>query len=248
MSQIALAMGAETTQRYVSFIESGRSLPGRGMIIRLAEALDLQLRGRNALLLAAGYAPVYRETHFDDPKLGHLRRALEHILAGHLPYPAVIVDRHGDLVAGNEAFWGLTDTVAPELLAQPVSIPRLLLHPKGMAPRIINLDTWAWHVIEALSREEEHHPSKRREALIAELEAIVPERPPTSSSDYVGLAVPLRLRSPEGELQLLTTLTHFGTADDVTIGELRLEAFLPANEATASILAVASRQRYRETA
>ena len=247
MSQIALAMAAETTQRHVSFIESGRSLPGKGMIIRLAEALDLPLRGRNALLLAAGYAPAYRETRFDDPRLGPLRHALEHILAAHLPYPAVIVDGHGDLVAGNEAFRSLTDTVAPELLVPPVSIPRLLLHPKGMAPRIINLDTWAWHVIEALGREEERHPSERHEALIAELEAIVPKRPPASSLEYVGLAVPLRLSSPEGELQLLTTLTRFGTAEDVTIGELRLEAFLPADEATASVLARTARQWQRET-
>lgn len=246
MSQIALAMAAGTTQRYVSFIESGRSLPGRGMVVRLAEALDLPLRGRNAMLLAAGYAPVYRETPFDDPKLGPLRVALEHVLAGHLPYPAVIVNRDGDLVMGNEAFRDLTDTVAPELLVPPVSIPRLLLHPKGMASRIVNLDTWAWHIIEALYREEDRHPSKRRESLIAELESMVPERPSASSSDYAGLAVPLRLRSPEGELQLLTTLTYFGTADDVTIGELRLEAFLPANKATASILAMRSRQRIRK--
>ena len=148
---------------------------------------------------------------------------------------------------GNEAFRSLTDTVAPERLVPPVSIPRLLLHPKGMAPRIVNLGTWAWHVIEALSREEERHPSERREALITELEAIVPKRPPASSSEYVGLAVPLRLSSREGELQLLTTLTRFGTAEDVTVGELRLEAFLPADEATASILTGAARQRHRET-
>jgi transcriptional regulator with XRE-family HTH domain len=160
LSQIELALAAETTQRYVSFIESGRSLPGRGMVIRLGEALDLPLRERNALLLAAGYAPAYRETSFDDPKLGPVRRALDRILEGHLPYPAVVVDRHGDLVAGNEAFWGLTDGVAPELLTTPVNIPRVLLHPKGMAPRIINPDAWAWHVIDALSREEDINPAR----------------------------------------------------------------------------------------
>lgn len=239
MSQIALATGAGTTQRYLSFVESGRSLPGRGMVIRLAEALDLPLRARNALLVAAGFAPVYRETGLDDPKLAPVRLALNHILAGHMPYPAVIVDRHGDLVAGNDAFRDFTRDVSPELLRSPMNVPRLLLSPKGMAPRILNFDTWAWHVVDALRREEERLPSKVRAALIAELQRYVPERVSASSADYVGLAVPLRLRSEQGEIRLLTTLTYFGTADDVTIGELRLEAFLPADDETAAILSAA---------
>ncbi len=192
VSQLELARRAATTQRHLSFIESGRSVPGRAMVVRLAEALEVPLRERNALLLAAGYAPAYQETRFDDPQLGPVRTALARILEGHLPYPAVITDRHGEVVSANDAFWVLADGVAPQLLAPPVNLARLLLHPHGMAPRIRNLDQWAWHVIDALRQETTR--------------------------------------------QLLTTLTHFGTAVDVTVAELRLEAFLPADEATARIL------------
>lgn len=206
------------------------------MVVRLAEALEVPLRERNALLLAAGYAPAYTETGFEDPKLDPVRTALERILAGHLPYPAVITDRHGDLVSGNDAFWRLTAGVSGDLLAPPVNVSRLLLHPQGMAPRIVNLDEWAWHVIDALERETLRNPNERLEALVAELTELVPDRRREPAPHHIGFAVPLRVRSNEGELQLLTTLTHFGTAIDVTIAELTLEAFLPADEATASIL------------
>src|SRR5215472_4487257 len=237
VSQLELALRAGTTQRHVSFIESGRSVPGRAMVVRLAESLEVPLRERNALLLAAGYAPAYPETHFGDPRLGPVRAALERILEGHQPYPAVIVDRHGDLVAANDGFGALAAGVAPELLAPPVNVPRVLLHPQGMAPRIVNLDEWAWHVIDRLHQEVVSNPNDRLNALVSELEALVPGRPRQPGPDYLGFAVPLRLRSGDGELRLLTTLTHFGTAIDVTIAELRLEAFLPADEETATILA-----------
>lgn len=236
VSQLELALRAGTTQRHVSFIEGGRSLPGRAMVVRLAESLEVPLRERNALLLAAGYAPAYQETRFDDPKLDPVRTALVRILDGHLPYPAVIVDRHGDLVAANDAFWVLTDGVAAQLREPPVNIPRLLLHPHGMAPRIANLDQWAWHVIDALRQEAMRNPNDRLQALVTDLEDLAPERPRHPGPEHLGFAVPLRLASSDGELQLLTTLTHFGTAVDVTVAELRLEAFLPADQATASIL------------
>ena len=236
VSQLELALRAGTTQRHVSFIESGRSVPGRAMVVRLAESLEVPLRERNALLLAAGYAPAYPETHLGDPGLGPVRAALERILAGHQPYPAVIVDRHGDLVEANDGFGALTAGVAPELLTPPVSVPRVLLHPQGMAPRIINLDEWAWHVIDRLRQEVLNIPNGRLDALVNELEALVPDRPRQPGPDYLGFAVPLRLRSDDGELRLLTTLTHFGTAVDVTVAELRLEAFLPADEPTAAVL------------
>jgi transcriptional regulator with XRE-family HTH domain len=237
VSQLELALRAGTTQRHVSFIESGRSVPGRAMVVRLAESLEVPLRERNALLLAAGYAPAYPETRFDDPKLGPVRAALQRILKGHLPCPAVIVDRHGDLVAANDGFYALAGGVAPDLLVPPVSVPRVLLHPRGLAPRIANFGEWAWHVLDRLHQEMVSNPSDRLRDLTGELEKLVPDRPRQPGPDYLGFAVPLRLRTGDGELRLLTTLTHFGTAVDVTIAELRLEAFLPADEATAALLA-----------
>jgi transcriptional regulator with XRE-family HTH domain len=237
VSQLELAMRAGTTQRYVSFVEGGRSVPGRAVVVRLAEALDVPLRERNALLLSAGYAPLYEETPLDDPKLGPVRAALEHVLDGHQPYPAVITDRLGDLVSGNNAFWAMVEGVAPALLAPPINVARLLLHPNGMAARIRNLDVWGWHVVNAVRDRSVRDPDERLDALAHELESYVPDRPREPGQDYRGLAVPLRLRSASGELRLLTTLAHFGTAIDVTLAELTLEAFLPADEATAAALA-----------
>jgi len=234
VSQLELALRAGTTQRHISFIESGRSVPGRAMVVRLAESLEVPLRERNALLLAAGYAPVYQETRFEDPELEPVRTALESVLRGHNPYPAVVVDRNGDLVLANDSFWALNEGAAPELLKTPVNVPRLLLHPQGLASRIINLDVWAWHVIDNLQHEVTRRPNERLHALVAELKGLVPARP--KGQDHLGFAVPLRVRSEGGELRLMTTLTHFGTAVDVTIAELRLEAFLPADAETAASL------------
>jgi transcriptional regulator with XRE-family HTH domain len=236
VSQLELALRAGTTQRHVSFIESGRSRPGRAMVVRLAESLEVPLRERNSLLLAAGYAPAYRQTGFDDPGLEPVRAALERVLDGHLPYPAVITDRHGDLVSANPAFALLTEGAAQGLLAPPLSVARLLLHPEGLAPRIVNLDEWGRHVLDALRRETGRNPDARLDALLAELEPLVPDPPGARGPGHVGFAVPLRLLSGGSELVLLTTLTHFGTAIDVTVAELRLEAFLPGNAATAAVL------------
>jgi Predicted transcriptional regulators len=239
VSQLELAMRAGTTQRHVSFIESGRSTPGRSMIIRLAESLEVPIRERNELLLAAGFAPAYPQTRLDDPQLEPIRTALERILHGHLPYPAVVVDRHGDLVSANAAFHTLTAGVAPHLLVPPVSVPRVLLHPQGLAPRIINLDEWAWHIIDRIQAESVRNPDDHLQHLASELTHLAPPRP-RESPHHLGFAVPLRLRAgdpdDDSELTFITTLTHFGTATDVTIAELRLEAFLPANETTSAML------------
>ena len=148
----------------------------------------------------------------------------------------MITDRQGDLVSGNDAFLALIEGVAPALLAPPVTVARLLLHPQGMGSRIVNLDEWGWHVIDALRERTTRNPNDRLETLVTELQQFVPARQREPGPDYRGIAVPLRLRSSDGELQLLTTLTHFGTAIDVTVAELTLEAFLPADEATVSIL------------
>jgi transcriptional regulator with XRE-family HTH domain len=224
VSQLELAVRAGTTQRHVSFIESGRSAPGRSMVVRLAESLRLPLRERNELLLAAGFAPAYPETALDDRALDPVRAALGHILDGHLPYPAIIVDRHGDVVATNAAFGVLTEGAAAELLEPPVNAYRLALHPRGLAPRIGNLAEWAYHIIDRLE------PGS---ALRAELAGYAPPRLVTA--EHLGFAVPLELDS----MRLITTITTFATATDVTLAELKLEAFLPADAATARRLTAA---------
>ncbi|MEU3979185.1 helix-turn-helix transcriptional regulator [Streptomyces sp. NPDC026672] len=236
LSQLELASRAGTTQRHLSFIESGRSVPGRNMVVRLAESLDLPLRERNELLLAAGYAPAYPESSLDDPLLAPVREAIGHVLRGHMPYPAVVVDRGGDLVAANAAFGLLTEGAAPELLGPGTNVYRLALHPEGLAPRIGNLAEWARHVLARLG------PLPR---LRAELASYVPK--PDPSAGALGFAVPLRLRSPYGELSLMTAVTTFATATDVTLAELKLETFLPADGTTAAALTAAAEHRDRET-
>lgn len=229
LSQLDLALRAGTTQRHLSFIESGRSAPGRNMVVRLAESLELPLRERNELLLAAGFAPVYAESSLDDPVLAPVRTAIGHILRGHLPYPALVVDRGGDLVAANGAFDLITEGAAAELLGPGTNVYRLALHPEGLAPRILNLAEWARHILARLGQ----LPKLR-----AELAGYVPELEP--SAGQLGFAVPLRLWSSYGELRLMTTVTTFATAVDVTLAELKLEAFLPADAATAEALSAAA--------
>jgi hypothetical protein len=209
-------------------METGRSVPGRSMVVRLAESLELPLRERNHFLGAAGYAPVYPQTPLRDRALTPVRVALEHILAGHLPYPAVIVDRYGDLVAANTALEILTGD-------RPDNVYRHALHPDGMAPRIGNFGEWAQHILEGLRQEMARNPDERLATLLAELESYVPQRT-VLPNDHLGFAVPLHLRTTAGELRLITTITTFGTALDVTLAELKLEAFLPADEATAERL------------
>jgi transcriptional regulator with XRE-family HTH domain len=233
-SQLELALRAGTTQRHLSFMEQGRSTPGRTMVVRLAESLELSLRERNALLLAAGYAPLFPESRLDDAVLRPVREALDGILEGHLPYPAVIVRPYGELVAANAALEVLTAGAAPELLEPPVNVLRLALHPEGMARRVENLAEWARHVLESLRAQAMRSPDPRLDAFLAELEGYVPPMAP--GPDHLGFAVPLRLRCAEGELGLITTLTSFATAVDITLAELHLEAFLPADDATARIL------------
>lgn len=235
LSQLELAIRAGTTQRHVSFLETARSEPGRDMVIRLAESLDLPLRERNALLLTAGFAAAYPQTALTAPALAPVRTALEHVLAAHMPYPAIVVDRRGDLIAANEAFGLLTEKMPEELIEPPVNAYRLALHPRGLAPRVANFGQWARHVIEALQAEVMRNPDDRLAALLAELRSYVPADP--IEAGHLGFAVPLRLRTAEGgELELMTTITTFTTAVDVTISELRLEAFLPANQVTADYL------------
>jgi hypothetical protein len=188
--------------------------------------MEMSLRDRNDLLHLAGFAPVYPQTAIGDAALQHVRSALDHILTGHLPYPAIVVDANHDLLLANEAFSLFTDGVAGKLLEPPVNVLRLSLHPDGVAPRIVNLSSWAQHILDRLP------PGDFRD----ELAAYVPYVEP--GPEHVGFAAPMQLRTPRGDLHLTTTITTFATALDVTVAELKLEAFLPADEATAALLTI----------
>jgi transcriptional regulator with XRE-family HTH domain len=233
LSQIDLAIEAGTTQRHLSFLEQGRSTPGRDMVVRLAESLQLTLRQRNALLAAAGFAPSHPKTALDAPILVPVRDALQHVLDGHLPYPAMVMDGFGDLIAANDAFGLLLEGVAPTLLEPPVNVLRVALHPEGMASRTVNLDDWRRHILHNL-RQRGPHP--RIDALIEELEGYGLPTPGSMPVESLGFAVPLHLRTADGDARLIATISTFVTALDVTLSELRLEAFLPADHGTAEIL------------
>jgi transcriptional regulator with XRE-family HTH domain len=233
LSQIDLAIDAGTTQRHLSFLEQGRSAPGRDIVIRLADALELTLRQRNSFLSAAGFAAAHPESEPDAPLLEPVRQAMQHVLDGHLPYPAMVMDGFGDLVAANGAFGLLTEDVAPWLLEPPVNVLRVALHPEGMAARTVNLDDWRRHILHSL-RQRGPHP--RIDTLLEELEVDGLPTPDNEPAESLGFAVPLHLRSSDGEVRLIATISTFVTALDVTVSELRLEAFLPADRATAEVL------------
>ena len=234
LSQLELAIRAETTQRHVSFIEQGRSRPGRSMVVRLAESMELTLRERNELLLAAGFAPAFPESPLDDEALRPVRQAIDTILDGHLPYPAIVVRSPCILVAANRAFDLFNEGVDPALLEPPINLFRHALHPDGLAPRVRNLPAWGRHITQHLRAKLARSPDPSLEALLAELEGYLPPLP--DDVDVLGFAVPLELASADGDLRLITTLTSFATAADVTLAELSLEAFLPADEHTAHVL------------
>jgi transcriptional regulator with XRE-family HTH domain len=241
VSQLELAVRAGTTQRHLSFIENGRSVPGRGMVVRLAESLGLPLRERNLLLLNAGYAPAYPQSALGDEDLHAVREALQAILAGHEPYPAMIINRAGELMLANRACGLFFDGLPPHLLAAPVNTRRVALHPEGLASRIVNFDAWAPHVTDSLQRELRRNPDPLLEALLEELNRYITR--PAVTADHLGFAVPLELSTPHGPVRLITTLTTFATATDVLLSELRMEAFLPADDCTAERL----RQRAANT-
>ncbi len=239
ISQLDLAIRAETSQRYLSFLEQGRSHPGRTMVVRLAESLGLSLRDRNNLLLAAGYASAFPESGLDAPELEAVRAALRTILHGHMPYPAVVTRRYGELVAANPAFELLTEGCAPALL-EPPNLLRLALHPDGLARRVLNLPEWGRHITDSLRTLALRSPDPQLDAFTAELDSYLPPIDP--GPNHVGFAVPLRLlpvdpdATAPAELRLITTLTSFATATDITLAEMHLEAFLPADQPTADYL------------
>ncbi len=233
LSQLELAGEAGVSARHLSFVETGRARPSREMVLRLAEQLEVPLAARNELLAAAGFAPVYRRRDLGDPDMTAVRDALGHVLAAYEPFPALVVDRSWHLVAANRALSGLLAGVAPHLLEPPVNVLRLSLHPEGLAPRILNLPEWRRHVLHRLGREAHLAGDLGLAALHRELLALpggMDRTPPN------GIAVPLRLRAGEEVLSFLGTVTTFGTAVDLTAAELSIEAFLPADAATAAVL------------
>jgi transcriptional regulator with XRE-family HTH domain len=237
LSQLELALDAGVSARHLSFLETGRSRASREMVLRLADELDVPLRERNRLLLAAGHAPAYVERRLDEPEVEPVREALQRVLDGHDPYPAVVVDRWWNLVAANASIGLLTRYVAPALLEPPVNVLRASLHPDGLAPRIVNLAEWRGHLLERLRRQVELTGDEALAALQRELRRY-PAPPPAPHGDGPAgeIAVPLRVATEEGELAFISTVATFGTAVDITVAELAIEAFFPADAATAAAL------------
>jgi hypothetical protein len=207
------------------------------MVLRLAEELDLPLRERNVLLVAAGFAASFPERPLADPALAVARHAVELVLKGHEPYPALALDRHWTLVAANAALPPLLAGVDDELLRPPVNVLRLALHPRGLAPRTANLAEWRAHLLERLRRQIEITADPVLEDLARELRDYpAPARPPAAARDYAGVVVPFELVTESGTLAFFSTTTVFGSPVDITLSELALESFYPADAATASSL------------
>ena len=234
-----LSLEAEVSTRHLSFVETGRSKPSRELVLHLAEHLDVPLRERNALLLAAGYAPSYPQSPLDAGAMAPVRAALDAILAGHEPFPAVVVDRRWDLVTANRpAFALLAEGVDPALLAPPTNTLRLVLHPDGLAPRVGNLEEYSAHLLDRLRRQASAAGDEGLVALHEELATYpgVRDDGGAQASPADLLFVPLVLRTPGGTLTFFSTIATFGTALDITIAELAVESFFPADEATSTAL------------
>lgn len=240
LSQLDLSLDAGVSSRHLSFVETGRARPSRDLVLHLAEQLEVPLRERNTLLLAAGFAPIFEERPLDAEEMMPVRHALNKILTGHEPFPAAIVDRGWNMIWSNEpARKILTAGVAPELLAPPTNAMRVTLHPEGLAPRIMNLTQWSAHLLSRLRRQ----AVLSQDPVLDELHAELLEYPGVNAGGLSDaepeslLFVPLRLRAPDGvELSLFSTLATFGTALDITLAELSIESFFPADKATEAAL------------
>lgn len=247
MSQLDLALEAEISQRHLSFVESGRARPSREMVLLLAERLCLPLRERNALLLAAGFAPSFGERAVGDPSLAAAMLAVDAVLKGHEPHPSIAVDRNWTMVKANAAIAPLLALVEDKsLLEPPVNVLRLSLHPAGLAPHIENHAVWRDHILERLRRLNDAVGDPSTIALEAELRAYPAprRRTPAQALDTLPLiAVPLRLRVGDTVLSFLSTITVFGTPLDVTLSELAIESFFPADEITAEAMRAAAEAR-----
>src|SRR5215471_11906103 len=234
LSQLDLAIAANVSSRHLSFVETGRAKPSSEMILHLAEHLDVPLRDRNTLLLAGGYAPAFPEHALSAPELAAVQQALQRVLAGHEPYPAVVVNRWWELVTANRGIEMFIRDVKPELLEPPANVLRLSLHPDGMAPRIANLPEWRAHLLTRLHRQAAAAGDARLAALHQEIRGYPGgESAPPQATD---VAVPLRYRHGGRELSFFSMTAVIGAPMDITVGELALESFYPADEATARAL------------
>jgi transcriptional regulator with XRE-family HTH domain len=242
LTQLDLALDAGISARHLSFVETGRSKPGREMLLRILEQLEVPFREQNQLLLAAGHAPAFPERGLDDPDLAPVREALDLILAGHEPYPAIAVDRHWNLVAANSAMAVLTEGVDfdPALLEPPVNVLRLGLHPRGLAPLLVNLGEWRAHFHDRLERQAATTGDDHLAALLEEIAGYPgPQREgdPVSGRETGEMLGPLGLRAPDGsELSFFGMFATFDTPFEVTASELAIELFFPADRATAETL------------
>jgi transcriptional regulator with XRE-family HTH domain len=235
MSQLLLANEAEISSRHLSFIETGRATPSRAMVLRLAEYLDVPLRERNQLLTAAGFAPVFQERSLDDQSMAPARLAVEQVLKGHEPYPALAIDRHWNLISANGAVAALIANADPTLLEPPVNVLRLSLHPRGLAPKIANLVQWRRHLLERLDAQIRVSGDAQLVALRDELWSY----PGGSNEDRAmesSIAIPFVLDTAAGRLSFISTTLVFGTPVDVTLSELAIEMFFPADDSTAAAL------------
>lgn len=240
MSQLDLACEADISTRHVSFLETGRSLPSRDMLLHLAEQLEIPLRERNVLLIAAGYAPIFPERSLDDPALQAARQAIDQVLAGHEPYPALAIDRHWTLIASNKAVPPLLAGVTAALMQPPVNVLRLSLHPEGLAPRIANLPEWRAHLLARLRHQIDLTADPLLVDLLDELSNYPVARTrfvtPAPDRTSAEVAVPFQLITDGGQLAFLSMTMMFGTPMDITLSELALEFFFPANAATAEAM------------
>lgn len=238
ISQLDLSITADISTRHISFVENGRAKPSREMVLRLGEHLDVPLRERNRLLLAAGFAPVYRESALDDPQLSAARAAVRQVLAGHEPYPAVVVDRMWNLVESNSSASLLTEGVAEELLKPVPNVLRIALHPRGLAPRVTNLGELRADLLGRLRRQLEATADPELAALFDEIRGYPGDQPvpEAESPPHGAIFVPLRLRHGDAGLSFFSTIATFGAPLDVTLSELAIESFYPADEFTGNHL------------
>ena len=234
LSQLDLAVDAEISARHLSFVETGRATPSREMVLKLAERLDVPLRERNVLLVAAGFAPAFPQRSLDDPMLKSARQAIDLVLKAHEPNPALAYDRHWNLVTANRMVAPLLDGIPERLLGQPLNVLRLAFHPEALAPRTVNLAEWCGHLLERLHRQCEATADPELIKLYNDLKAYpIPARAAPLPPDN-NVAIPLRLRHKGEVLSFISTTMVFGTPVDITLSELALETFFPADDLTAA--------------